>query len=209
MQPRIYAAMPTFLGFPRPPTSKPSQSLEGGANAVACPTSACVAIPVSVSRRPRGALTVSRWRQIVVDTGVQFYVEHRSTIARFEVYAAAIDMPITEYMEHVKARYATLLKRDEYGDRPVEVHVFATWLDGTISRYPTAVERLRELRKLGDEVERRAAIARRRKKVDETIATAKGLAAILAAAALVGKVIDPTTPPPGSGAPDASDGSAT
>lgn len=194
----IAALLARALGRPVPPT--PSVEPPSVMAAVSGPESGRVAAPATLPAPRRRRLTPAGWRRVLIDTGVLHYVRRDSRRdARFAVLAKAAGLSVDDFMREVEARYAQALRRDDYGRRPMEVHDFAARLHALGSADPDAAARLADVHLRGIEAERRADVAHRRRKVAEKAVAARGLAAVLAAAALVGQTVevpaDPAPPP--------------
>ncbi len=159
--------------------------------------------PVPRKRR----LTAVGWQRVLIDTAVHDHVLGERGMARIKVFAAAAGMPVADFWSAAKVRYDQKLARDVNGRRPVEVVAFAAQLDARVSIDPTVPARLAEVKLMVAEANRRAKVAHRRKEAVDKVAAAKGMAALLAAAALVGRsmkaVADDVAVPPTDG-PDSA-----
>ncbi len=181
-------------------TAPPPPPTDSAAAAAVLPGSKPKApTPPAAPPAPRRRLSSTGWRRVLVDTGALHYARFDSRTARYGVLAAAAGLPADDFMREVKARYAAVLKRDDRGRRPMEIDDFAARLRVLASADPDAAARLADVRLQGDEAERRASVAHRRKAATDKAAAARGMAAVLAAGALVGATIDdpadPAAPP--------------
>lgn len=196
----LAALLRRILGRGVPPPARPAARHDPAfmpASAVPPPEPTPVVAPAPPLAPRRRRLTSAGWRRVLVDTAVLHWVRWDSRAARYAVLADAAGLPIADFMEEVKARHAAVLKRDACGRRPMEVEAFEARLRALACADPDAATRLDEVRRKCEEAERRAALVRQREKAAEKAAGARGLAAVLAASALVGRTMDaPPDPAP-------------